>query len=65
MQEVEEGRLYPIETVGMTQRASYSDSVAEGILKLENKNQIEALAFEAMIDITQARDSLITPIPRR
>jgi hypothetical protein len=65
MQEVSENRLYPIETVGLTRHDSYRDSVAEGIGKLLNENGHEALTFEGMIDVTQARNNLITPIPRR
>ncbi|MET0625328.1 MAG: hypothetical protein ABW250_20485 [Pyrinomonadaceae bacterium] len=65
MQEVNNDRLYPLETVGLTQHQSYRDSVAEGIAKLINENQQEQFAFEGMIDVTQARNSLITPIPRR
>jgi hypothetical protein len=65
MQEVSEDRLYPIETVGLTRHLSYRDSVAEGMAKLINEGGHEALTFEGMIDVTQARNNLITPIPRR
>lgn len=65
MQEVNNDRLYPLETVGLTQHRSYKDSVADGIARLVNANQQEQLVFEGMIDVTQARSSLITPIPRR
>jgi hypothetical protein len=65
MQEVNAGRLYPIETVGLTRHLSYRDSVAEGMARLINEEEQEALTFEGMIDVTQARNNLITPIPRR
>ncbi|HYP25954.1 MAG TPA: hypothetical protein VE262_04475 [Blastocatellia bacterium] len=65
MQEVANLRIVPMETVGITQRSGYLYSVGEGIKKLENKDGDERFSFEAMIDIMQARDSLITPIPRR
>ncbi len=65
MQEINNERLYPIETVGLTQRAGYEDSVLAGISTLENKEGDSRFTFEGMIDVTQARDNLITPIPRR
>jgi len=65
MDEVNNDRLYPIETVGLTQHAGFKASIAEGIGKLENKNNLEVFTFEGMIDVVQARNSLITPIPRR
>jgi len=65
MEEVNNDRLYPIETVGLTQHAGFKASILEGIAKLENKNNLEVFTFEGMIDVVQARNSLITPIPRR
>lgn len=65
MEEVDNNRLYPIETVGLTQHGGYKDSIEKGKSKLENKANLEILTFEGMIDVIQARNSLITPIPRR
>ena len=65
MDEINHNRLYPIETMGLTQRKGYEGSVLEAIAKLENKEKYPVLMFEGMIDVMQARNSLITPIPRR
>jgi hypothetical protein len=66
MEEIDLGnqRLFPIETVGLTQRAGFKDSILSAIDKLKNKNGIPEFEFEGMIDITQARSNSITPIPR-
>ncbi|HZI49226.1 MAG TPA: hypothetical protein VFD75_15635, partial [Pyrinomonadaceae bacterium] len=58
-------RLYPLETVGLTQRAGFKDSIVSAIEKLKNADGREEFEFEGMIDITLARNNLITPIPRR
>jgi len=58
-------RLFPIETVGLTQRAGFKDSILSAIDKLKNEKGIAEFEFEGMIDITQARGNSITPIPRR
>ncbi len=65
MDEIDNDRLYPIETIGLTQRGGFKDSILEAMFKLKNEKKIEVFAFEGMIDVTQARHSLITPIPRR
>jgi hypothetical protein len=58
-------RLFPIETVGLTQRAGFENSIRSAIEKLKNERGIPEFEFEGMIDITQARNNSITPIPRR
>lgn len=65
MAEIDADRLWPLETVGITQRAGFESSVNAAVAKLENKAKEEIFTFEGMIDIRQARDKLITPIPRR
>ncbi len=65
MNDVNNGRLVPLETIGLTQRGSYEHAIDEAIKKLENEGKINVFAFEGMIDVNQARKSLITPIPRR
>lgn len=63
--DLENQRLFPIETVGLTQRSGFKDSILSAIDKLKNEKGIVEFEFEGMIDITQARGNLITPIPRR
>jgi hypothetical protein len=65
MDEVDNRRLYPIETIGLTYRGGYAESVDAAMQKLKNKDKIPVFEFEGMIDVMQARNSLITPIPRR
>lgn len=65
MEEVDKNRLFPIETIGLTERAGYFESVLTAKDKLKNEEKIDVFTFEGMIDVMQARNSLITPIPRR
>ena len=65
MDVIDHGHLYPIETIGLTQRLGYRDSIFEAMLKLKNEHKREMYEFEGMIDVTQARHIPITPIPRR
>lgn len=59
--EVQAGRLVPLETVLLTQRARFADAVDEGHRNLTSKRE-----FDAMIDIQLARTdgrNPVTPLP--
>ena len=65
MDVIDHGHLYPIETIGLTQRLGYRDSILEAMMKLKNEHKRDMYQFEGMIDVMQARNIPITPIPRR
>jgi hypothetical protein len=55
---VREGELVPLETVGLTQRKGFWESVEQGGLNLRSKS-----SFQFMVDIKLARECGVTPLP--
>jgi hypothetical protein len=63
VRQVQAGRLVPLETVWLTQRASFADAIDEGLRNLSGRGE-----FDSMIDVNLARSdklSPVTPLPIR
>jgi hypothetical protein len=63
LEEVQAGRLVPLETTLVTGRGSFADAIAEGIQNLASRQE-----FESMLDIYSARTDAkgnVTPLPIR
>jgi hypothetical protein len=62
LEEVQAGRLVPLETTLVTGRGSFADAIAEGIQNLASRSE-----FESMLDIYAARvgdtKGNVTPLP--
>lgn len=56
--EIEKGNLVPLETVWITTRSKFAEAQDTGW-----ENLLEASEFEALVDITLAREHDVTPIP--
>lgn len=56
--EVAANRLIPLESVGLTGRMSFADSIAQSSDYFR-----DASAFDSMVDIRSARERNVTPIP--
>ena len=56
--EIAANRLIPLESVGLTGRMSFADSIAQS-----SEYFSDASAFDSMVDIRTARDRNVTPIP--
>jgi hypothetical protein len=57
---VQSGQLIPLETVWLTQRKSFAEALEAGYTNLRSKAQ-----FDSLIDIRQAREHGVTPLPIR
>lgn len=55
---VHQGHLVPLETVNLTSRAGFWDSVTDGTANLRSKRQ-----FYALYDLLTARSTNVTPLP--
>jgi hypothetical protein len=55
---VQNGRLVPLESVAITQRAGFWEGVAQGAENLRNRRD-----FQYLVDIKLAREADVTPIP--
>ena len=56
--EIEKGHLVPLETVWITTRSKFSEAQDAGW-----ENLLKASEFEALVDITLAREHDVTPLP--
>lgn len=58
MHQVEQGNLVPLETVWLTARRGFWEAADEGWDNLLNPSE-----FDALVDITRAREDDVTPLP--
>jgi hypothetical protein len=57
---VQSGQLVPLESVWLTQRKSFADALEAGYTNLRSASE-----FDSLIDIRQAREQGVTPLPVR
>lgn len=57
---VQSGQLVPLESVWLTQRKSFSEALEAGYTNLRSASE-----FDSLIDIRQAREHGVTPLPVR
>jgi hypothetical protein len=60
LQLVRERAIMPLETVWLTRRGGFGSALEEGMKNLRSKRD-----FQALIDVSLARQKQVTPIPIR
>ena len=58
MQQIRDGALVPLEATLLTQRGGFGDAIEEGFMNLRNSEE-----FEALLDISLARQKGVRPLP--
>jgi len=58
MEQIRAGALVPLEATLLTQRGGFGDAIEEGFMNLRNSDE-----FEALLDITLARQEGVRPLP--